>query len=139
MKTPAPALCPSAQPHIEGGVAFGVVHEDDHGPNVTWIEHPVPVTPALLEMTGEMSPTRVFRFAAPCQESACRHFDGADCRLASRLIDALNPVAAKPPPCVIRQDCRWYRQEGVSACLRCPQIATEYADPSEALAAAARP
>ncbi len=139
MKSQAPALCPSAQPDIEGALAFGVVDHGTAGPDVVWIEHPVAVTPELLEMTGTVSPTQVFRFAAKCQESACSHFDGADCGLVTRLVAKLDPVAAKPPPCFIRPDCRWYRQEGVSACQRCPQIVTEYAEPSAVLAEAARP
>lgn len=139
MEKQAPALCPSAQPDTEGGVAFGVVGHSADGPEIAWIEHPVPVTPELLAMTGTVSPAQVFRFAGRCQESACAHFDGADCQLATRLVASLAPVTAKPPPCIIRPDCRWYRQEGVSACQRCPQIVTEYADPSAVLAEAARP
>lgn len=135
----APALCPSAQPEIAGAVAFGIVDRGADGPDLAWIERPVPVTPELLAMTGAVPPTQVFRFAAKCQESACTHFDGTDCRLATRLVASLAPVSAKPPPCMIRRDCRWYRQEGVSACQRCPQIVTEYVDPSAALAEAAMP
>lgn len=134
-----PALCPSAAPDLDGSVAFAVVRPDTATPTVAWIETPVPVTPELLAMTGEVSPRRIFRFAATCQEKSCHHFDGADCRLATRLVAALGPVAAKPPPCVIRPDCRWFRQEGVAACRRCPQIVTEYDDPDRTLAEAARP
>ena len=135
----SPALCPSAQPDTEGSVAFGVVGGTADEPRVSWIEQPVPVTPELLAMTGDASPTQVFRFAGACQESSCQHFDGAKCQLATRLVAALAPVADKPPPCLIRPGCRWYRQEGVAACQRCPQIATEYTDPSPELAEAARP
>jgi hypothetical protein len=32
-----------------------------------------------------VKPTKVFRFAAPCAGRACRHFDGAECRLTKRV------------------------------------------------------
>jgi hypothetical protein len=28
------------------------------------------------------------------------------------------------PPCAIRQECRWFAQEGAAACMRRPEITT---------------
>jgi len=39
-------------------------------------------------------------------------------------------VVSKPPRCAIRSDCQWWHQEGVSACLRCPQVLTNDVRPS---------
>jgi hypothetical protein len=33
-------------------------------------------------------------------------------------------VVDQLPACNIRAECRWFRQEGRAACLRCPQIMT---------------
>jgi hypothetical protein len=132
-------LCPSAQPQMEGARAFGVVSGAPDARRVTWIERPIPATPELLATTAPVPPMRVMRFAARCQESACDHFDGHDCRLASRIVAMLDPVAASPPPCPIRADCRWWRQEGREACSRCPQIITETIDPPEVYERAATP
>jgi hypothetical protein len=132
-------LCPSAQPEMEGARAFGVVGGPPSARLVTWIEKPLPVTPELLAMAAPVPPTRVMRFAAACQESACSHFDGHDCRLASRIVAMLDPVTSTLPPCAIRPDCRWWRQEGREACSRCPQIITETVDPPELYERAATP
>ena len=132
-------LCPSAQPEMRGAQAFGVVSGAPDERRVTWIERPVPVTPELLAMSAPVPPTRVMRFAARCQESACSHFDGHDCRLASRIVAMLDPVVAALPPCSIRADCRWWRQEGREACSRCPQIITETVDPPAIYERAATP
>jgi hypothetical protein len=90
-------------------------------------------------MSAPLPPTRVIRFAAGCQEGACSHFDGHDCRLASRIVALLDPVVAALPPCPIRADCRWWRQEGRAACSRCPQIITETVDPPEIYERASTP
>ena len=134
-----PILCPSAQPHIQGSVAFGIVAGSPDDPRVAWIESPVPVTQDLLALTAPVDPTQVLRIAAPCQEKKCCHFDGTDCHLADRLVQLLPAVSEKLPPCRIRPDCRWFLQEGSAACRVCPQIVTYAIDPSPELNTAATP
>lgn len=138
-KSSRPMLCPSAQPSMAGSMAFGVVRGSADEPRVTWIERPVPVTEDLLALTGPVPPTQVLRIAAPCQEGACCHFDGTDCRLATRLVQLMLPVVDSLPPCRVRPDCRWFLQEGKGACVRCPQIVTYSVNPTEELSLAATP
>jgi hypothetical protein len=137
-KSTRPVLCPSAQPAMPGSMAFGVITGTPLEPRVAWIERPVPVTDDLLALAGPVPPTQVLRFAAPCQETACCHFDGKDCQLATRLVQ-LMPAVADTPPCRIRPDCRWFTQEGKAACQRCPQIVTYSVNPTEQLSIAATP
>ncbi len=132
-----PVLCPSAQPEIAGCVVFGVIGGTAAQPHVSWLERPVPVTEDLLALAGPVHPTEVLRLAAPCQEKSCCHFDGVDCRLATRLVQLLPAVTEPLPPCQIRADCRWFLQEGRLACKRCPQIVTCAMNPSEAMSLAA--
>jgi hypothetical protein len=132
-------MCPSAQPEIPGSVAFGVIAGTVERPHVAWIERPVPVTPELLSMTAPVSPTQVLRIAAPCQENACGHFDGVDCRLATRLVQLLPQVVESLPRCQIRPNCRWFLQEGSAACRVCPQVVTYCVDPSPEMDHAATP
>jgi hypothetical protein len=40
-------------------------------------------------------------------------------------------VVDQLPPCKIRLECRWFRQEGAAACRRCPQISTVNYNASE--------
>ena len=115
---PRPVLCPSAQPEVAGSMAFGVVGGSAEEPRVTWIEKPVPVTGDLLALTGAVPPTQVLRIAAPCQENGCCHFDGTDCRLATKLVQLMPAVsesiaalphtaglplvpAGRPPACMV--------------------------------------
>ena len=132
-------LCPSAQPEMEGCVLFGVVGGTVEEPRVGYLEEPRPVTPELLSLSGPVKPTEVFRFAAPCAEGACRHFDGSDCRLVTKIVARTPAVVGILPACRLRLRCRWWLQEGGAACTRCPIIVTENYQPSTELRQAADP
>lgn len=138
-KSSRPILCPSAQPDMPGSMAFGIIQGSAEQPRVAWIERPVPVTEDLLALTGPVPPTQVLRIAARCQEAACCHFDGTDCRLATRLVQLMPAVVDSLPPCRIRPDCRWFLQEGKAACARCPQVVTYSVNPTPELSLAATP
>ena len=90
-----------------------------------------------LLVAAPLKPTEVFRFAAHCEGKGCLHFDGANCRLATRIVQILPAVTEGLPACPIRPTCRWYQQEGKPACLRCPQIVTQTYEASEAYRRAA--
>ena len=132
-------LCPSAQPDMAGASVLGVVGGTPEQPAVGYLEEPIPVTPAVLGMTGPVKATEVFRFAAPCAEERCQHFDGTDCRLAKKIVQLVPAVTEILPACTVRQQCRWWLQEGAAACRRCPVVVTENYQPSEELRHAADP
>lgn len=138
--TAPPPYCPSAQPEMEGVVVFGVVGGTAAQPRVGYLTERMPATPELLGLTGEVRPAEVFRFGAPCAGTGCRHFDGSDCRLASKLVQlAPAPGVTTLPACTLRPDCRWWRQEGKAACMRCPQVVTINYAPSDEMRHAADP
>ena len=126
-----PLFCPSAQPEMAGCRVLGVVCGTVESPEVAYLNEPLSVTDELLARAAPVRPTEVFRFAAHCDEKACRHFDGVNCGLATRIVQILPAVTASLPACLIRQTCRWYQQEGRPACMRCPQVVTETYEPSE--------
>lgn len=132
-------LCPSAQPTMAESVVFGIVAGTVEQPQLNHLVKPQPVTEELLALAHPVNPTEIFRFAAPCANSACQHFDGSQCRLATRIVEGLPAVVEQLPPCPIRASCRWWQQEGKAACMRCPQIATETFSPSEQLLQASNP
>jgi hypothetical protein len=132
-------LCPSAQPTMTESVVFGIVAGTVEQPQLTHLVKPQPVTEELLALAHPVNPTEIFRFAAPCAKSACQHFDGSQCRLATRIVEGLPAVVEQLPPCPIRASCRWWQQEGKAACMRCPQIATETFSPSKQLLQASDP
>jgi hypothetical protein len=134
-----PPLCPSARPEMEDSVVFGVIVGTSDEPRLAHLVKPQPVTDNLLALAEPVAPTEIFRFAASCAGKGCQHFDGANCRLASRIIENIPAVTEALPPCSIRPSCRWWQQEGRAACMRCPQIVTDTYFPSEQLRQAADP
>jgi hypothetical protein len=121
-----PILCPSAQPDEEGAQVFGVmIDTPEAGMRVGYLTEAQPVTPDIVAASQPARPAEVLRVAARCMGGGCVHFDGSDCKLAARVISMLDPVVSALPPCVIRPTCRWFRQEGRAACMRCPQVVTE--------------
>ncbi|MBG1267514.1 nitrogen fixation protein [Nostoc sp. WHI] len=124
-------LCPSARPESVDSVVFGVIGGTVTKPHVAYLKHPQPVTDELIAKASPITPAEIFRTAAPCATKACQHFDGQDCRLATRIVEKLPVVAEELPPCSIRRDCRWWQQEGKAACMRCPQVITDNYNPSE--------
>jgi len=131
--------CPSAEANWEGSTLLGVVGGTVEAPRVAYLTTPQPVTGELLALTGAVKPEEVLRFAAPCAGNACQHFDGAECRLVKKVVRLLPLVVEKLPACHLRPHCRWWKQEGRAACLRCPQIVSESYQPSEALRLVADP
>ncbi|MDV3348620.1 hypothetical protein SPB21_34180 [Leptothoe sp. ISB3NOV94-8A] len=124
-------LCPSGRPEIEDSRVFGIVTGTAEQPQVNYLKKTIPLDEELLSQTQAVTPTEVFRIASPCQANKCVHFDGQDCRLVMRVADQLPHVTETLPPCAIRRDCRWWKQEGKSACMRCPQILTDNYHPTE--------
>lgn len=129
--TNASPLCPSmTHPEKEESIAFGVVGGTVDSPQLAYLREPLPVTDELLAVSGSVAPTEVFRFAAPCANSRCQHFDDYQCHLVKRIVNMLPTVVDVLPACQIRANCRWWKQEGKSACLRCPQVVTKTYHPS---------
>lgn len=135
----APPFCPSARPEMEASVVFGVVGGTAERPRLAYLDELLPATDELLELTGPVAPTEIFRVGAPCVGHACRHFDGAVCRLATRVVELLPPVVDGLPPCHLRPACLWWQQEGKAACLRCPQVVTDIIHPSDLVRRVADP
>jgi hypothetical protein len=132
---------PSAQPDWEGARVIGVVGGTADAPEVAYLPAPQPVTDQLLALAGPVAPAEVFRFAAPCARSGCAHFAEKEskCRLVEKTVRWTPIVVEKLPACTIRPNCRWWQQEGRSACLRCPQVVTNNFKPTEEMRKAADP
>jgi hypothetical protein len=121
-----PILCPSSQADTEGAKVFGVVSGNlDTGMSVGYLTDAQPVTPDVVAASGAVKPSEVMRIASPCMGGGCVHFDGQNCQIAARMAALLDPVVRSLPRCAIRPTCRWFRQEGPAACVRCPQVVTD--------------
>ncbi|MUG97842.1 nitrogen fixation protein [Scytonema sp. UIC 10036] len=118
-------LCPSGRSEPDKSVVFGVVGGTVETPEVSYLSTTVLVNENISELSGSVEPTEIFRIASTCAGSNCKHFDGAECRLATKIVEELLPVVEALPPCQIRPHCRWWQQEGKAACYRCPQVVTD--------------
>jgi hypothetical protein len=123
--------CPSSQPDSDQSVIFGVVVSRAEARQVGYLGTPIPASAETLSLAAPVLPTEVFRIAGPCAKAGCKHFVGNNCALAQRIVRRLPPVVGSLPACGIRPTCRWFRQEGKAACLRCPQVITFRHDASE--------
>src|SRR5205085_9887208 len=108
-----------------GAKLLGVVEGEADAPRLKYVK-PRPVTPELLALVPpELRPEEVFRFTAPCRGDACPQFSGGRCGVARAAAEHL---AATPdrslPACSLRPNCRWWVDEGVEACHRCPSVVT---------------
>jgi hypothetical protein len=123
--------CPSAQANTEGARIFGVMTGTSEAHRVGYLTEAPPVSEKLLALAGSAKPTQLFRIAAPCAGGGCKHFKSNTCTLARRIVAGVPAVVDALPACQIRSTCRWFRQEGKEACLRCPQIMTDKSNASD--------
>lgn len=90
----------------------------------------MPASDDLLALAAPVTPTEVYRFAAPCIGGQCPHFQHDQCKIGTRLIQILPESTGSLPPCSIRPHCRWFRQEGREVCFRCPSVVTDIYNPT---------
>ncbi len=124
-KQSRPLSCPSAPALDEGAQVFGVVVGGASTPQVAYLERPVRLTDEVRALADGLKPSEVFRMVGRCVESTCVHFSGSHCELGERIAAAEAPSDAELPSCSIRAHCRWFAEQQVAACLRCPQIVTD--------------
>ena len=121
----APFLCPST--NAENAIqVIGVVQrvDDQHCGTVAYAAGPVAFTNELRAVTAPVDAAEVLRLAGPCAEQRCAHYANDRCSLGERAVSELPPVVQRAPRCSIRSHCRWYAEQGIAACLRCPGIVT---------------
>lgn len=126
-------LCPSAPAHSQGAVLIGVATVMAGRLQIANTAQPVSASQELFDAASPYAPEQLFRFANRCGADACKHFDGSSCQLAAGAVRHLEETSSRIPPCSIRVRCRWFQQEGPSICLRCPQIITQQASPTETM------
>ncbi len=101
-----------------------MVDANGGNPRVSMLKTQVSLESLAHFIPKTLPATEVLRLSAPCAGGDCAHFRNACCTLASRIVAQLPVVADRLGPCPVRSSCRWWRQEGIAACQRCPQIVT---------------
>jgi hypothetical protein len=116
--------CPSTRADQPDAVVFGVVGGTAEAPMVAYLTSALPASDDVLGLAAPVTPPEVFRFGGTCVEKGCRQFEDGRCSIAARLVSVAEPVVRKPPRCAIRSTCRWWAEQGASACVRCPSVVT---------------
>ena len=119
--------CPSARAE-PGNLLYGRVVEGQ----VHRLGTPLEVTPDFVEAVSlNGPPERRFRFAGSCQEGRCAQWTGSGCGVIERVLAEMRPASAGPalPRCFLRAACRWFAQEGRSACAACSTVITDRRTP----------
>lgn len=114
--------CPSAMEENDDALVFGVVEGTAERPQVAYLTTPQPLTQEIRDLCSPATPAEVLRIATHCVRYRCIHFEHENCTLAQRVIQILPAAVEQIPACKLRPVCRWWLQEGKSACFRCPQI-----------------
>jgi len=114
--------CPSAQPDMEESHPFGVISGSAKETRIAFFKKSALTAFDWRDRFNGLDATQLFRFAARCEEDRCRHYNGARCSLGQRVLEQLPAVVESLPPCLIRNECRWFAERGGEVCLRCPQV-----------------
>ena len=114
--------CPSAPVTGQDPRIFGMMTGTPGAVRLGYLTEALPVTEDLIALAGPNDPASVFRIAARCATGGCKHWKDNGCSLAERVVEGLPVVVNALPACQIRSTCRWFRQKGKDACLRCPGI-----------------
>jgi hypothetical protein len=118
-------LCPSAPAKVKS-ILLGAIQVDG---SVAYVKDKIEVTQEFLDIikSSGHSPETKFRFSATCIGSACKQWANNGCSVPNRVADILPNVetsAVSLPNCSIRDQCRWFYQQGSSACQICPLVVT---------------
>ncbi len=86
----------------------------------------------LAEARRHGAPEARMRFAGACQRGGCAQWTGHRCGVIAKVLDHLSvpgiaPQAPALRPCLIRATCRWFAEEGASACGVCDLVVTDQA------------
>ncbi len=121
--------CPSAT-NSSGASLFGVVNV--HGV-VSFLPEKVELTEELIELGNQSgSAESKFRYTSKCVESGCNQWTGSACGVIHQLKDLdLSEMEQKVQRCPIKQECRWFFQEGISACKICPLFVADFLEKGE--------
>lgn len=117
--------CPSAAAESSEARVFGVVLGASGAPRVEYFPQQVPFTRAMESQLGGLHPGEVFRFTSPCVKERCIQYSGHHCRLGERVARGARVVEPNLAPCAIRDECRWFAEQGGRACYGCSRVVTE--------------
>jgi hypothetical protein len=123
-------LCPSSSV-TEGTLLLGVIQSNK---TVILLETPLEVDNAFIEIAEKSGPLeKRFRFAGKCIKSNCRQWIDTKCGVVPMLMGTNDLMEDELKLCSIREQCRWFYQDGAKACEICSYIVTISLEEDETL------
>lgn len=119
-------LCPSA-PFKEGNKIFALF-DDQH---FKFTDQLKMIDGELTREVVEDGDRAAYRATMPCVTKGCGNWDGQKCTVPDQMRYYLSPLTDIEDfrNCPIQKGCRWFAQEGESACRICPLIKTRVFEP----------
>jgi hypothetical protein len=119
---PAPGRldCPSV-PVQRGGMAIAIRHS--HSEDFVFLDEPFSVTPGALSEDLAISVQLRLRVAGPCIREACVSWTERGCRWGRAVASIGGDRTDAMVSCSIRPSCRWFAENGETACRVCPSLA----------------
>lgn len=108
--------CPSILPGLARGVIAKVVPGQER---LEFLAKEIPVPKTLLIAVDTQTVLERARFVGSCRTVECGHWTGVSCRLGHAIATTQMPQSVELPPCSIRSSCRWYKENGPTACMPC--------------------
>lgn len=117
-------LCPSA-PLTNESFLFGRI--DKHG-QVQYMDGVISVHLNTFEKIK--CPEKHFRFTMPCKSTECAQWQNGKCSIGTtlKLSDISHLDHSISENCAIKSSCRWFYQEGETACYSCKYLRTSTVD-----------
>ncbi|MFI8804144.1 hypothetical protein [Micromonospora chalcea] len=119
-------MCPST-PVSNATVFLGMITPAGR---VAYVTPAVPAEVALAGLGDSDEPVEArVRLAGPCVTSSCGFWTGSHCGLGTRMAasyaETAPPAEEALPKCAIRRTCRWFAEQGPSACPACAHVVTD--------------
>ena len=114
-------LCPSA-PLNTGAKLLGIVNSENE---IDILTSPIDVSQDFIDAASKGRPVEErFRFVNKCVKNGCQNWENNSCNVIKVVLDNMENKywADNLPECSIRNDCRWFNQEGANACKVCTLI-----------------
>jgi hypothetical protein len=115
-------LCPSSVVK-PGAELFGIQNASGQ---IEYLDESIVVDRTFVNVSKQgRRPEERFRFASNCIKKGCGYWTGEEtgCGLVTKLVDTMNRKAeATLVACAIRDRCRWFHQQGATACANCDEI-----------------
>ena len=116
--------CPSST-LAEDAVLLGLVNENNE---IDFIENKIIVNNTFVAAAQNGTPAEQrFRFANKCVKSGCSQWTGSRCGVIDEVLNTIEEKYWKDtlPNCSIRDNCRWFSQNGANACKVCSYVITD--------------